>query len=74
MDIRERIVVEANVRSGRACIRGTRIAVRDVMEYLAGGMTEDEILADFPDLTPDDLRAIRGYSALLERRIDPAPD
>ena len=45
------------VRSGKPCIKGTRITVYDVLEYLAGGMSEAEILADFPDLTREDIRA-----------------
>ena len=51
MDWQERISVNPAVRSGKPCIRGTRITVYDVLEYLAGGMSEDAVLADFPDLT-----------------------
>jgi uncharacterized protein (DUF433 family) len=54
---RDRISVNPAVRSGKPCIKGTRITVYDVLEYLAGGMTEDAILSDFPDLTRDDIRA-----------------
>jgi uncharacterized protein (DUF433 family) len=57
MDWKDRIVVDPAVRSGKPCIHGTRITVSDVLEYLAGGMSEDAILADFPDLTRDDIRA-----------------
>lgn len=57
------------VRSGKPCIKGTRIAVYDVLEYLAGGMTEDEILSDFPDLTRDDIRASLAFAAARERRL-----
>jgi uncharacterized protein (DUF433 family) len=53
----DHIVVSPGVRSGKPCIKGTRITVYDILEYLAGEMSEDEILADFPDLTRDDLRA-----------------
>jgi uncharacterized protein (DUF433 family) len=57
MDWRDRISVDPAMRSGKPCIKGTRITVYDVLEYLAGGMTEDQILSDFPDLTREDLRA-----------------
>jgi uncharacterized protein (DUF433 family) len=64
----------ANYReSGRAkrrpCIKGTRIAVYDVLEYLAGGMTEEQILGDFPDLKRDDIRASLAFAAARERRL-----
>jgi uncharacterized protein (DUF433 family) len=57
------ITVEPGKRSGQPCIRGMRITVRDVLEYLAGGMTVDELLADFPELTPEDVRACLAYAA-----------
>jgi uncharacterized protein (DUF433 family) len=57
------ITVEPGKRSGQPCIRGMRITVRDVLEYLAGGMAVDELLADFPELTPDDVRACLAYAA-----------
>ena len=57
------ITVEPGKRSGQPCIRGMRITVRDVLEYLAGGMTVDELLADFPELTPKDVRACLAYAA-----------
>jgi uncharacterized protein (DUF433 family) len=56
MDLLERITLTPDVRSGKPCIAGTRITVYDILEYLAGGMTEDEILRDFPSLVRDDLR------------------
>jgi uncharacterized protein (DUF433 family) len=65
----ERISVIPAVRSGKPCIKGTRIAVYDVLEYLAGGMTEDQILVDFPDLTRDDIRACLAFAAARERRL-----
>ena len=65
----QRIVVNPAVRSGKPCIKGTRIAVYDVLEYLAGGMTEDQILADFPDLTREDIRASLAFAAARERRV-----
>lgn len=57
------------VRSGKPCIKGTRITVYDVLEYLAGGMAEGEILSDFPDLTRDDIRASLAFAAARERRV-----
>ncbi len=69
MNWRERISVNPEVRSGKPCIRGTRITVYDVLEYLAGGMTDDEILADFPDLTREDIRACLAFAAARERRL-----
>lgn len=69
MNWQERISVNPAVRSGKPCIKGTRIAVYDVLEYLAGGMTEDQILVDFPDLTRDDIRACLAFAAARERRV-----
>jgi uncharacterized protein (DUF433 family) len=69
MDWQERITVDPAVRSGKPCIKSTRITVYDVLEYLAGGMTEAEILADFPDLTRDDIRAVLAFAAARERRL-----
>jgi uncharacterized protein (DUF433 family) len=63
MDGDELITVEPGKRSGQPCIRGMRITVRDVLEYLAGGMTVDEVLADFPELTAEDIRACLAYAA-----------
>ena len=57
MDFRSRITIEPGKRGGRPCIRGLRITVYDVLEWLAGGMSEDEILHDFPDLEREDIRA-----------------
>ena len=57
MDLRHRITIEPGKRSGQPCIRGLRITVWDVLEYLASGMTVNEVLEDFPDLTLDDVRA-----------------
>jgi uncharacterized protein (DUF433 family) len=65
----ERVSVNPAVRSGKPCIKGTRITVYDVLEYLAGGMTEDAILSDFPDLTRDDIRAALAFAAARERRL-----
>lgn len=63
MDYSHLITVEPGKRSGQPCIRGMRITVRDVLEYLAGGMTVDELLADFPELTVEDVRACFAYAA-----------
>lgn len=63
------ISINPAVRSGKPCVKGTRITVYDVLEYMAGGMSEDEILADFPDLTRGDIRAVLAFAAARERRI-----
>lgn len=69
MRLEDRITVTPGVRSGKPCIRGTRIAVYDVLEYLAGGMSEGDILSDFPSLTADDIRACLAFAAVRERRL-----
>jgi uncharacterized protein (DUF433 family) len=69
MNWQERITVNPAIRSGKPCIKGTRITVYDVLEYLAGGMSEDEILRDFPDLARDDIRATLAFAAARERRL-----
>ena len=61
------------IRSGKPCIKGTRITVTDILEYLAGGMTEEQILADFPDLRPDHIRAALAFAAARERRLADPP-
>ncbi len=63
MDYAHIITIEPGKRSGQPCIRGMRITVRDVLEYLAGGMTVDELFADFPELTHEDVRACLAYAA-----------
>jgi len=63
MDYTKFITFEREKRSGQPCIRGMRITVRDVLEYLAGGMTVPELLADFPELTVDDVRACLSFAA-----------
>jgi uncharacterized protein (DUF433 family) len=65
----DRITITPDVRSGKPCIQGTRITVYDVLEYLAGGMTEEEILADFPSLQPEDIKAVLEFAAARERRL-----
>lgn len=69
MEWKDRISVNPEVRSGKPCIKGTRITVYDVLEYLAGGMSEDQILSDFPDLTREDIRASLAFAAARERRL-----
>ncbi len=69
MSWEDRISVDPEVRSGKPCIKGTRITVYDVLEYLAGGMTESEIQADFPDLGVEDIRACLAFAAARERRL-----
>lgn len=69
MDHQERITIEPGKRGGKPCIRGLRITVYDVLEYLASGMTEDEILVDFPDLEPEDIRACLVFAANRERKL-----
>ena len=63
------ITIEAGKRGGKPCVRGLRITVYDVLEYLASGMTEDEILNDFPDLTRADIRACLKFAADRERKL-----
>ncbi len=67
------ITLEPGKRAGKPCIRGMRITVYDVLEYLASGMTEQEILADFPYLTTEDIRACLAFAADRERRLVTAP-
>ena len=65
----DRIEIEPGRRSGKPCIRDTRITVYDVLDYLAAGMSEQEILADFPELEADDIRASLAFAAARERRL-----
>jgi uncharacterized protein (DUF433 family) len=69
VDYTKIISIEAGKRGGKPCIRGLRITVYEVLEYLASGMSEDEILSDFPDLTRDDIRACLAFAADRERRL-----
>jgi uncharacterized protein (DUF433 family) len=73
MNLLERIAVDPAIRFGKPCVRGTRISVGDVLGYLAGGMSEAQILADFPQLTRDDVRACLAYAAERERRTIGTP-
>ncbi len=67
------ITVDPAKRGGKPCIRGLRITVYDVLEYLASGMSEDKILADFPDLELEDIRASLAFAADRERRLVSLP-
>lgn len=69
MDYRDRISIDPAVRSGKPAIKNTRIAVSDIHEYLAGGMSQEEVLADFPDLTAEDISAALLFAAERERRL-----
>jgi uncharacterized protein (DUF433 family) len=69
MDYSKIITIEPGKRSGKPCIRGMRMTVTDVLEYLAGGMSEGEILAEFPDLTSEDIRACLAFAADRERKL-----
>lgn len=73
LDTQGRITIDPEIRFGKPCVRGTRITVGDVLSYLASGMSEDEILADFPQLTREDIRACLAFAAERERRIVSSP-
>lgn len=69
----ERITLDPDKRGGKPCIRGLRITVYEVLEYLAAGMTEDQLLEDFPDLEREDIRACLAFAADRERRFSSVP-
>ena len=69
MDWRKIITIEPGKRSGKPCIRGLRMGVQDILEYLAAGMSQEEIVADFPELTIEDIRACLAFAAERERRL-----
>lgn len=73
MDYRKYITIDPDKRSGKPCIRGMRMTVQDVLEYLASGMTEEEILDDFPDLTREDIKACLAFAADRERKLITVP-
>jgi uncharacterized protein (DUF433 family) len=73
MGYQGRITIEPGKRGGKPCIRGLRITVYDVLEYLASGMSEDQILRDFPDLTREDIRACLAFAADRERKLVSVP-
>jgi len=69
VDYSKIIVLEPGKRSGKPCIRGLRITVSDVLDYLASGMKEEQILSDFPELASEDIRACLAFAADRERRL-----
>ncbi|MEH2402220.1 DUF433 domain-containing protein [Nostoc sp.] len=71
MNYHDIITIEPGKRSGKPCIRGMRITLYDILEYLAGGMTEAEILEDFPELTSEDIKACLAFAADREKRHQP---
>ncbi len=73
MDYGNIITIDPAKRGGKPCIRGLRITVYDVLDYMASGMSSEEILKDFPDLTQDDLRACLAFAADRERRLVSIP-
>ena len=73
MDYHDYITIDPNKRGGKPCVRGLRITVYEVLEYLASDMTEAEILEDFPDLTHEDLKACIAFAADRERRLLTVP-
>ena len=73
MNYRNYIIIEPNKRGGKPCVRGLRVTVYEVLEYLASDMTEAEILEDFPDLTREDFKACIAYAADRERRFMSVP-
>ena len=73
MDYQKIITIEPDKRSGKPCVPGTRMTVTDVLEYLAGGMTQEELLAEFPDLNAEDIRACLAFAADRERKLATLP-
>ena len=73
MDYMEYITITPDKRSGKPCIRGTRMTVTDVLEYLAGGMSPEKIVAEFPDLNLEDIRACLAFAADRERKLAVLP-
>jgi uncharacterized protein (DUF433 family) len=73
MNYEGRITLEPGKRGGKPCVRGLRITVSEVLEYLASGMSQEEILSDFPDLTIEDIRACLSFAADRERKLFNVP-
>jgi uncharacterized protein (DUF433 family) len=73
MNYKDFITIDPNKRGGKPCVRGLRITVYEVLEYLASDMREEEILDDFPDLTREDLKACIAFAADRERRLMTIP-
>jgi uncharacterized protein (DUF433 family) len=73
LDLLSRITIDPQICHGKPCVRGLRYPVEFLLELLSGGMTAEQILADYPDLEPDDLRAVYAYAARLSRvqRVEP---
>lgn len=69
MDYQKHITIDSGKRGGKPCIRGLRITVYEVLDYLASGMSEKEILKDFPDLTSEDIKACLAFAADRERKL-----
>ena len=69
MNYQDLITIEPGKRGGRPTIRGMRIAVADVLGWLAAGLTHEEILSDYPEITEEDIRACLAYAADRERRV-----
>ena len=69
MSYREHIFIDPAVRTGKPCIKGPHITVYDILEYLAGGMSQDDILQDFPSLSQEDIRAVLEFAADRERKL-----
>ena len=74
MSYEDRITLDPAIRGGKPCIKGTRITVYDILEYLAGDMSEDELLQDFPSLVREDLRATLEFAAARERMLAVSSD
>jgi uncharacterized protein (DUF433 family) len=72
-ELLDRITIDPDVRSGKPVIRGTRVTVVDILEYLAGGMSQEEGLGDFPDLAADDIRAALAFAAQRARQMFSPP-
>jgi uncharacterized protein (DUF433 family) len=73
MNYQDYITIEPGKRGGKPCIRGLRITVYDVLDYLASGMSQEEILDDFPDLTQEDIKACLAFAADRERKLVTIP-
>jgi uncharacterized protein (DUF433 family) len=73
VDYRQYITIDPKKRGGKPCVRGLRITVYEVLDYLSSGMSHAEFLADFPDLTEDDIRACLAFAADFDKRIAVLP-
>lgn len=73
MNYQDIITIEADKRGGKPCIRGLRVTVSDILDYLAGGMSPEEIVSDFPDLTLEDISACLAFAADRERKLFSSP-